>query len=89
MCCFIASNSLNITDRDIIAISIIKNFYLHLLDVIGEWGGGLDKTARIKCFLRVFVIMPAKWIKSDTGMRSTSTLNYRSISSLSVDASDN
>ena len=46
------------------ATAILKNFYLHLLDVIGGRVKGLDRTARLKRFLRMFVIVPAKWIKS-------------------------
>lgn len=48
----------------LIATAILKNFYLHILDVIGERVKGLDKTARLKRFLRMFVIVPAKWIQS-------------------------
>ena len=48
----------------LIATAILKNFYLHLLDVIGGRVKGLDRTARLKRFLRTFVIVPAKWIKS-------------------------
>lgn len=48
----------------LIAIAILKNFYLHLLDVIGGRVKGLDRTARLKRFLRMFVVVPAKWIKS-------------------------
>ena len=36
----------------------------HLLDVIGGRVKGLDRTARPKRFLRMFVVVPAKWIKS-------------------------
>lgn len=43
---------------------ILKNFYLHILDVIGGRVKGLDGTARLKLFLRMFVVVPAKWIKS-------------------------
>lgn len=32
--------------------------------VIGVRVKGLDRTARLKRFLRMFVVMPAKWIKS-------------------------
>lgn len=48
----------------LIATAILKNFYLHLLDVICGRVKGLDMTARLKRFLRTFVIVPAKWIKS-------------------------
>lgn len=48
----------------LLATAILKNFYLHTLDVIGEHIKGLDKTARLKRFLHMFVIVPAKWIKS-------------------------
>ena len=48
----------------LIATAILKNFYLHLLDVIGGRVKGLDRTARLKRFLRMFVVVPAKWIKS-------------------------
>ena len=48
----------------LIATAILKNFFLHLLDVIGGRVKGLDRTARLKRFLRMFVIVPAKWIKS-------------------------
>lgn len=43
----------------LIATAILKNFYL--LDVIGGRGAGLDRIARLKRFLRLFVIAPAKW----------------------------
>lgn len=46
------------------ATAILKNFFLHLLDVIGGRVKGLDRTARLKRFLRMFVVVPAKWIKS-------------------------
>lgn len=48
----------------LIATAILKNFFLHLLDVIGRRVKGLDRTARLKRFLRMFVVVPAKWIKS-------------------------
>lgn len=48
----------------LIATAILKNFYLHLLDIIGGRVKGLDRTARLKRFMRLFVIVPAKWIKS-------------------------
>jgi hypothetical protein len=48
----------------LIATAILKNFFLHLLDVIGGRVKGLDRTARLKRFLRMFVVVPAKWIKS-------------------------
>ena len=48
----------------LIATAILKNFFLHLLDVIGGRVKGLDRTARLKLFLRMFVVVPAKWIKS-------------------------
>ena len=32
--------------------------------VIGVWVKGLDRTETLKRFLRMFVVMPAKWIKS-------------------------
>lgn len=48
----------------LIATAILKNFYLYLLDVIGNRVEGLDKTARLKRFMKKFVIVPAKWIKS-------------------------
>ena len=47
----------------LIATTILKNFYLHLLDVIGGRVKGLG-TARLKRFLRMFVVVPAKWVKS-------------------------
>lgn len=48
----------------LIATAILKNFYLHLLDIIDGRVKGLDRTARLKRFLRMFVVVPAKWIKS-------------------------
>ena len=48
----------------LIATAILKNFYLYFLDVIGNRVEGLDKTARLKRFMKKFVIVPAKWIKS-------------------------
>ena len=48
----------------LIATAILKNFYRHLLDVIGGRVKGLDRTARLERFLRMFVVVPAKWIKS-------------------------
>ena len=48
----------------LIATAILKNFYLHLLGVISGRVKGLDKTARLKRFLRMFVIVPAKWTRS-------------------------
>ena len=48
----------------LIATAILKNFYLHLLGVISGRIKGLDKTARLKRFLRLFVIAPAKWTRS-------------------------
>ena len=59
----------------LIATAILKNFYLHLLDVIGGRVKGLDMTARLKRFLRTFVIVPAKWIKS--GRRNVLNLYTR------------
>ena len=48
----------------LIATAILMNVHLHILDVIGERVKGLDKTVRLKHFMRMFVIVPAKWIKS-------------------------
>ena len=70
----------------LIATAILKNFFLHLLDVIGGRVKGLDRTARLKRFLRMFVIVPAKWIKS--GRRNALNLytNGEYISNLSAEA---
>ena len=48
----------------LIATAILKNFYPHLLDVIGGRVAGLDRIARLKRFLRMFVIGPVKWTRS-------------------------
>lgn len=46
------------------ATAILKNLYLHILDVIGGRVKGVDRTARFKRYLRMFVVVPAKWIES-------------------------
>lgn len=48
----------------LIATAMLKNFYLYLLGILDGRVKGLDRTARLKRFLRCFVIVPAKWIKS-------------------------
>lgn len=48
----------------LIATAMLKNFYLYLLGIMEGRVKGLDRTARLKRFLRCFVIVPAKWIKS-------------------------
>lgn len=48
----------------LIATAMLKNFYLYLLDIMAGRVKGLDRTARLKRFMRTFVIVPAKWIKS-------------------------
>jgi len=48
----------------LIVTAILKNFYIYLLDVIGSSVVGLDATSRLKRFIRHFVSVPAKWIRS-------------------------
>lgn len=48
----------------LIATAILKNFYLYLLGILEGRVKGLDRNARLKRFMRMFMIVPAKWIKS-------------------------
>ena len=48
----------------LIATAILKNFYLYLLGILEGRVKGLDRSARLKRFMRCFVIVLAKWIKS-------------------------
>lgn len=48
----------------LIVTAILKNFYLYMLDIIGSRVDGLKKTSRLKRFIRKFVSVPAKWIRS-------------------------
>ena len=48
----------------LIATAMLKNFYLHLLDILAGRVKGLDRRARLKRFMRAFVIVPAKWTRS-------------------------
>jgi len=48
----------------LIVTAILKNFYVYLLQVISKSVEGLDVKSRLKRFIRKFVAVPAKWIKS-------------------------
>lgn len=48
----------------LIATAILKNFYLYLLDILARRVDGLDRTARLKRFIRKFVAVAAKWTRS-------------------------
>jgi hypothetical protein len=43
---------------------MLKNFYLHLLDILTGRVKGIDRRARLKRFIRKFVSVPAKWTHS-------------------------
>ena len=59
----------------LVATAILKNFYLHLLTVIGSRVEGLDGKARLKRFIRTFVTVPAKWTR--TGRQTVLNLYSR------------
>lgn len=44
--------------------AMLKNFYLHILETIASSVEGLDVTSRLKRFVRRFISVPAKWIRS-------------------------
>lgn len=48
----------------LIATAMLKNFYMYLLGLLEGRVKGLDRTARLKRFMRLFVIVPAKWIRT-------------------------
>ena len=48
----------------LIVTAMLKNFYLFLLEKIADKVSGLDTTSRLKRFIRKFVAVPAKWIRS-------------------------
>ena len=48
----------------LIATAMLKNFYLHLLDILAKRVKGIDRRARLKRFIRKFVSVPAKWTHS-------------------------
>ena len=56
----------------LIATAMLKNFYLYLLDILAGRVKGIDRRARLKRFMRAFVIVPAKWTRS--GRRNVLTL---------------
>ena len=59
----------------LIATAMLKNFYLYLLDILTGRVKGIDRRARLKRFMRAFVIVPAKWTRS--GRRNVLTLYTR------------
>ena len=48
----------------LIATAMLKNFYCYLLDILEGKVLGLDRTARLKRFIRKFVSVAAKWTRS-------------------------
>lgn len=48
----------------LIVTAILKNFYLYILEAIAAHIDELDTTSRLKRFIRKFVSVPAKWIRT-------------------------
>ena len=48
----------------LLVTAILKNFYLYILNAIGNRVNGLDITSRLKRFIRKFMSVPAKWTRS-------------------------
>lgn len=48
----------------LLVTAMLKNFYLHVLETIAPAVEGLDATSRLKRFIRRFISVPAKWIRS-------------------------
>lgn len=43
---------------------MLKNFYIYLLSRLKDRVDGVDGKSRLKRFIRHFMTVPAKWIKS-------------------------
>ncbi len=48
----------------LLVTAMLKNFYLYILETIAPNFEGLDATSRLKRFVRRFISVPAKWIRS-------------------------
>ena len=48
----------------LLVTAILKNFYVYILETIGNRVKGLDVKCRLKRFIRKFMSVPAKWIRS-------------------------
>jgi len=48
----------------LLVTAMLKNFYVYILDILKDKIEGLDKKSRVKRFIRYFMTVPAKWIKS-------------------------
>lgn len=48
----------------LLVTAMLKNFYMYLLDTLKNGIDGIDMKCRLKRFIRHFMIVPAKWIKS-------------------------
>jgi len=44
--------------------AMLKNFYVYILDMLKDKVDGLDVKSRLKRFIRHFMTVPAKWIRS-------------------------
>ena len=48
----------------LLVTAMLKNFYVYILETIGDRVKGLDVKSRLKRFVRKFMSVPAKWIRS-------------------------